>query len=71
MMIDEYAKTLVIDDPNYDPAQLNPEAPTNNTPSVVDPKMQAPAESHIDAEAVLDDLLPDNDPAFDDTSWLT
>ena len=71
MMIDEYAKTLVIDDPNYDPAQLIPNAPTSNASVPRDPDADAPGDPLIDAEAVQDDLLPENDPAFDDTSWLT
>lgn len=57
-MTDEYAKTLVIRDENYQPGQINP-GPTNRSGEQKQP------------DTFEEHPVPMDYPSYEDTSWLT
>lgn len=66
-MTDEFAKTLVIDDPNYAPGAI---APADKKDSV-ERDLSTDQAARVQATSELDDDDDDNLPSFEDTSWLT
>ncbi|MFK7887250.1 MAG: hypothetical protein AB8G16_10350 [Gammaproteobacteria bacterium] len=64
-MIDQFAKTLVIDDPDYAPGAIMPLQ--SNVPNQASNGNQALPNEPADNTSGDDAELPE----FDDTSWLT
>lgn len=64
-MNEDYVKTLVIDDPDYRPGDLLPNGPATKRPN------RQSSEPARQEEIIGADVLTDDLPSFDDTSWLT
>lgn len=69
-MTDQFAKTLVINDPNYAPGELVPQSGKSRATSTEVPESLTTNTSSTDETFEADDLSYEP-PTFEDTSWLT